>query len=834
MNTNRIRRDSRWSARSVASFVALAVAVLVVSPAHGQDPSTGERNALLERYMRAVRQAPENAFYRYAAIQTAKRLDVSPPFEALQISRPDRWRNQIYEMTTGAWAVQETLQLDRLAGAGDVVGASTVPIETIEGITTPSVPVDKLLAGRTPVLEPLAGAVPGDFAYAHFPRVSSMRKVLDASDRWGGHLLSAYTLNGRDGRLRQKIEGQLLLATTPELDPFYDLVTDGIAVVASDPFFAEGTDVTVVFRIRNQLLFGAKIDLGRRSAVAAATGKLSLTQEQHRDWQIDGVASADRSVSSYVATKGDLAIVSSSVIALKRVADSADGMAPSLASSEDFRAMRATLPYATTGEDGFLFLSDAFVRRVVGPKLKIGEARRVRCAVSLQTAAFATLMFQAEQGRSPTSISELFGSRYLERDALRCADGGTYSLDAGTPVCSVHNRIGQMTPNIELRLDRVSTQESESYSLFREQYKNYWRRYVDPVGVRVRAGERLEVDTRILPLVENSAYRGLIDAVGPAPVGLASPQLSSAIATIDVKLPPPPASGRDNLWYGVDAFDLFGKALGDHMSIQVGDGEPPVSTDLGQLFAETGFGRSDDWIFFTPLIAALTLPTAIVAPVRDARALGEILAQFRANVAADAYRPDPWFRVENYRIVEGGARQVEAINVRFFIFQWRVYYAVAGDRFILATDRKLIDELAEAGSSPASDGAMRVEIAPGRWKRIAPSLSASYAEESRRVCLINLPWLDAIRAATAAGARDLDDRAAALLGIRFVCPDNGRYAVGPSGGVECTLHGTREAPRQGPRPQPGSPAAFLLERVRRLEATLSFTDEGIATHIVIE
>lgn len=834
MNANRRPSMHRWNARATALTLAFGLALSASAPVLGQEQPFGERSALLERYARAVREAPENAFYRYAAVQTARRLNVEPPPEALRVPRPDRWRGQIYEMTTGAWAIQETLQLDRLAGAGDVVGPSTVPIESIEGVTTPPVPLDALLAGKTPVLESLAGAAPHDFAYAHFPRVSSMRKALDATERWGGHLLSSYTLNGRDERLRQKIEGQLLLASTPELDPFYDLVTDGIAVVASDPFFAEGTDVTIVFRVRNQMLFGAKMDLGRRNAVAGATGKLTLGQEQYRDWQIDGVSSTDRSISSYVASKGDLAIVSSSAAALKRVADTADGTATSLAGSEDFRAMRAALPYAATSEDGFLFLSDAFVRRVVSPRLKIGEARRVRCAVSLQTAAYASLMFQAEQGRSPSSIAELYGSRYLDRDALRCADAGTYSLEAGTPTCSIHNRIGFMTPNLDVRLDRVSTEEAESYGRFREQYKNYWRRYIDPVGIRVRVGERLEVDARILPLVESSAYRGLLDFVGPAPVALASPQLASAIVTLDMKLPPPPPAGKDMWFFGIDAHDLFGKALGDHVSIQVGDGEPPITTDLGQLFAESGFGRFDDWILFAPLVAAFTLPTAVVAPVRDARALGELLAQFRTNVSAEAYRSDPWLRVENYRIVEGGARQVEAVTIRFFIFQWRVYYAVVGDRFILATDRRMIDELGAAGPSPAADGAMRIEVAPSRWKRIAPSLAASYAEESRRVCLVNIPWLNALRAASALGARDLDERAAVLLGVRFACPDNGRYAVGPSGDVECTLHGTRQAPRQGPRPQPGSPAAFLLERVRRLEATLSFSAEGIATRVVVE
>lgn len=833
ITTHRPAIRIRLRRRACAAALAVAAGVLPVTGVQGTPPPQDGRTALLERYSRAVREAPENAYYRYAAIQTAKRLDVEPPPEAFPSNRTERWRRQIYEMTTGAWAIQESLQLDRLAGTGDTVSPATVPIESVPGLATPSVPLDSLLAGRSPVVEPLAGAVPADVAYAHFPRVSSMRRVLDATDRWGGHLLSSYSLDGREERVRQTIENQLLLATTPELDPFYDLVTDGIAVVASDPFVAEGTDVTVVFRVRNQLLFGAKMDLGRRTAAAAASGRLTISQEQHRDWSIDGMASPDRAVSSFSSAKGDLAIVSTSAAALKRVADVADGLSPSMGAADDFRAMRASMPYSATAEDGFLFLSDAFVRRVVGPRLKIGEARRVRCAVSLQTAAFATLMFWTEQGRAPVSVEELTGSRYLERDALRCADGGTYSLDAGTPVCSVHNRIGRMTPNSELRLDRVSPDEVESYNRFREGYTNYWRRYVDPVGIRVRAGERLEVDARILPLVDNSIYSSMVRTLGNTPVSLATPQLASAIATIDVKLPPPSSTGGQDI-FGINTSELLAKALGDHVSIQIADGSPPVSTDLSQLFEDTGFGRLDDWVLLTPAVAALTLPTAIVAPVRDPRALGEALAQFRENVSANAYRPDPWFHVENYRVVEGGARPVEAVTVRFFIFMWRIYYAVAGDRFILATDRSLIDELAEAGPSPAGEGALRLEIAPGRWKKIGATMAISYADESRRVCLTNLPWLNAFRAAFPVGMRDLDDRSVRLLGARFVCPDNGRYAVGPSGAVECTLHGTRYAPRQGPRPQVGSPAAFLLERVRRLSVTMAFEPDGLSTRLVIE
>jgi hypothetical protein len=164
-----------------------------------------------------------------------------------------------------------------------------------------------------------------------------------------------------------------------------------------------------------------------------------------------------------------------------------------------------------------------------------------------------------------------------------------------------------------------------------------------------------------------------------------------------------------------------------------------------------------------------------------------------------------------------------------------VYYAVVGDRFVVATDRRLIDALADAAPSGEEPGAMRIEIAPSRWKRVAPTLALDYAENSRRVCLANVAWLDALRAAFPAKApHELDAEALSRFGATFTCPDNGRYVAGADGRVACALHGTREAPRQGPRPQPGSPAAFMVEGVRRLEATLSFTPDGLTTRVRIE
>ncbi len=519
-------------------------------------------------------------------------------------------------------------------------------------------------------------------------------------------------------------------------------------------------------------------------------------------------------------------------------ADCVDGATPSLAAAEDFAYMRAVRPYSENDEDAFVFLSDAFVRRMVGPALKIGEARRVRCLVSLQTLAFAEMMFQMELARAPHSVDELVEGHYIGAEEIRCPDGGTYTLERGVPVCSVHGRERFMKPNLELSVQNVSPEEADAYARFRENYKQYWRRYIDPVGIRVRGvAGALEIDATILPLVENSIYSSFVNALGVEPVELGRPQVPDAVATLDVKLPPldeQTSLVRDlSDLFGVDAAKLS-RSLGDHVSLQIVDAKPTIATDFAGTF-EGPIGASfGDWLVFAPLVASLTMPTVVVAPIRDRAALDATLADVRARLSRPGNHRDAWFQVENYQLVQGGARTVEAVSIRLSFLRWRIFYAAVGDQFVVATDRRLIDDIAAAASSGTDAGALRIELAPARWKLVAPSLALAYAEDSRRVCLSNLSWEDALRGAFAKTPRDVDDGALSLLGATFACPGGGRYVVGANGRVECTVHGHAKRLGRDRFHSRERRRRSMLEGVRRIEAKLTFTKDGLNSRIRIE
>ncbi len=79
-----------------------------------------------------------------------------------------------------------------------------------------------------------------------------------------------------------------------------------------------------------------------------------------------------------------------------------------------------------------------------------------------------------------------------------------------------------MRPLADLEIAMVTESEKQAYESFRETYQSYWKKYLDPVAARVRwigDGRELEIDVRILPLIENSDYDELVERAGRKTVG---------------------------------------------------------------------------------------------------------------------------------------------------------------------------------------------------------------------------------------------------------------------------------------------------------------------------
>lgn len=535
-------------------------------------PQVSAQAWTLEEAMSQLSLYPKDAYLQYVVLQLARREqrlpEVTPTIDRI-LGNEARMQRQgrlsqvdLFSIFTGALAVQESLQLDTMRGEAarrppripfpspDVKGRPATPEEaqriaqaqreaeerqrnrqvevaSLTGPTIKSHPWKQMLAGKQPKISPLAKCVPGDFYFVEFRSVSKMLDVLDANDLWGMHLFNQATQEARTQQVGERLKTQLAVETNKLLRPFYDLVVEEAAVTGSDLFVAEGSDVTILFRFKQPAVFKARMDGFLRNA-GRDNPTARQTPGEYRGVKFIHLGTPDRRIQVYSAyPQADLHVRSNSLVGLKRVLDAiqgktADGEKVSrLGDTDEFAFIRTLMPEGATEEDGFVYLSDPFIRHLVGPELKLTERRRMLCYNHLRMIGHAALLFRTEYGRAPTSLAELsekgcapgvFGT-----GELVCPNGGLYGLstDGMTGQCSHHGQAHCLTPCCEIPVKQVRGEEADEYKAFLEEYNRYWRTFFDPIALRIQVTpQRYRMETIVLPLIDNSVYSGLAMVLG--------------------------------------------------------------------------------------------------------------------------------------------------------------------------------------------------------------------------------------------------------------------------------------------------------------------------------
>src|SRR5262249_54246198 len=155
----------------------------------------------------------------------------------------------LYETTTGAAAITESLQLRRMLGERRQEGPRTIDVAKVRGIDIAEHPWAKMMEGRQPDAEPLAKLVPHDNYYLHFKSFAKFIEMGDLLDQWGTTAVRAYEVQATDYRLRERYEKQLCLKTSLLGRTFGPLVIKGLAVTGNDGYLREGSDLAVIFHV---------------------------------------------------------------------------------------------------------------------------------------------------------------------------------------------------------------------------------------------------------------------------------------------------------------------------------------------------------------------------------------------------------------------------------------------------------------------------------------------------------------------------------------------------------------------------------------------------------
>jgi hypothetical protein len=382
----------------------------------------------------------------------------------------------------------------------------------------------ELLGGKKPKVSFLARCVPADFYFAEFRSPAKLFEAFDTCDQWGKFLSIQGLQDTHALDARQRLLDQLSLqCLTPNM---YGHCQATIAIVGSDLFLAEGSDVTALIHCANgnplvwkDFQQWVKLPPERRGfidsggSIACALGLPPENAEPKSLGQLAGVDYFFHSldggkVQLYCANpRPNLHVRSNSVVALRRVLEAiqgkdADGKTvQTLGTSAEFRYARTQLPHDPE-EDGFFYFSESFLKHLASPATFIKQRRRELAHAHLRMIGHAAQMYQSETGRLPESLGTLAAAQCVpgafNEGELCSPGGGTYSLaaDCRTGVSSVYGRADFLTPCCDLPLPQATAAEAEAYEAFAGTFDSNVCKLFTPVALRLRLTEkRLHVET---------------------------------------------------------------------------------------------------------------------------------------------------------------------------------------------------------------------------------------------------------------------------------------------------------------------------------------------------
>lgn len=536
----------------------------------------------------------------------------------------------LFGLFGGRAAMQETLQLQNVGPTRDDASQRTIPVETLKGVEVKSHPYNDMLRGGKGGELPLANVVPCDRVFVHVARPETLLPFLDSGAGFLSLLGTTFTGNSVEYDLKGNYMSRLG-ATNEWLRLFLrPEVVKEMALVFPDLFFIDGTDVTIVSRLTQPKLIQ---DLLKLLGVANLTADNVVTRD------VGGGRSA------FWALRNDLLVTSTSrseldaVLTLQKNAGK-----DSLGQSAEFRYMLTQLP-ARSLTRMYAYFSDPFIRRQVGPAVKIGQLRRTAAHAAMERVAASALLARLDGIRSLDSVEALAGRGYLQTNDLN----DSFTIDTNLVVSSkLYGPLTRMNTLTEVPVEKITPAEAATYKTYVDNYSRYWRRYFDPIAIRLddAPGDSIEATTFILPLIDNTAYNGLREALltREDSVELKAPGLApEPVIMLSLNL-------RDESWRKIaeglsEIFMQYGGVspavlddLGPGLHLAIHDADPVIALGSGDLLGAlnanllgAGGGRGGEMMFIPVALSVLTRPCSLIVETRNPERTRQFLRQTTAG-----------------------------------------------------------------------------------------------------------------------------------------------------------------------------------------------------------
>ncbi|MCR9201060.1 MAG: hypothetical protein NXI04_20670 [Planctomycetaceae bacterium] len=795
---------------------------------------------------------PNESFFEYLLLQSKERYGVTPPELSRLMPNKQASEEGLYKLFSSGLELQQSLQRSSLR-SGSKQGDLSIHISQVKQPKIDSQDYKRLLEKRTEdgfetAVHEVSHLIPADQYLIHFNSLTAVRNIRKSMSEWGEPLLRLFREDARNHQLLSKYESQLQIS----LDSLDPLIASGavttLTVTGSDFFVAEGTDVTVLLKTDGQGA-AAKALRDHVSETAAQLASLEDRTFNYRGMQIQAVYTPDRQVSSFSVQHDNWLIISNSHVGIRRIVDTLQDRIESLSEAVDYQYASTLLPATDAAEDGYVFLSDAFLRYLFSPEFKVGERRRKQSLNNLVMLNNASLFHRLEYGRSPDSLTDLIEGRFISRNAIVCPQGGAYAFDAedDTSTSSVFNRIKYLTPIRELKVLKISAQEKSEYDRYQSRLASFWKNYFTPVAIRLSTSKGFAADYCLMPFANNRDWRSMKMLLAEKASTL---QLSgvaeSVFATTNLM------AGRQRLGDllkslpGVDGVlrddptltDLAW--LGDRASVNFCDAHTVLEVDptrIRQLSFPMPLGFTQQAAIATALFSAAA-PMYIGIDVEDAEKANRFMEMLSSRVFLHQQDFGEFgAEIDAYQLPPYRDHAIYVVSYRIYAARIRFYAAVVGNQLLAATEPYVLNEAIDAatGDNPPREvsGQLALRVNTSAMKKLKSDLRTYWEERSRKASHRNIMPIYTLIHLYGASVAEVARISDAKYGVTYFCPD-GEYEYDVARDrVYSTAYGNREFALQKVEDAGSSSFEKAFSRLKEVLLSADMSEECLSGRIEV-
>jgi HEAT repeat protein len=732
--------------------------------------------------------------------------------------RHERATTDYFDALGGRAAIRESVQLQSLVNRElSSADSRIIPIEEIEDVDVRSHPFAEMLAesGRAPGRLPLADMVPPDHLFVYFRDLEAVRRLLEDGGNLFLRFQSAFAFKSVEYDLSSRYLARLGISSALLERLERTETINEIGLVVPDLFFIEGTDITAILRARSSQ------DL---RTVLALTGMGEANGSKIEDRQLD----SGRHV--YWATREDLLFVGTSAEDLQSVLDRHEnGGKDSLGQSEELQYMLQQLPVAETTQV-YCYLSDPFIRKLVGPRTKIGQLRRMQARAELDMLTAGAMLFKLDGHTATPTKDRLIELGYAPSD-FRERD---YTI--GEDYVAESERYGSSASLSSLSSNPVrmaSPAEVSAYGDYLTEYSRYWRQFFDPIAIRMDRPDRgtMELTTFILPLPDSRLYEQIRGALTGADSGLrlTVPELTPApVLVFSMNL-------SDSLRLSLssalaDMLEEFTSvdrgifdALNPTVHVALQDSSPIIAIGSGDVLGALNEDllRMEGFEPFLPILLSLiSQPASVFVELAEREVVLDFLRK------AGLHRPDD--AEGRFHQLKGQDAWIYTLNL-LGVIQLHLKVAVEGG-YLVISNLPWSPRAVQTGTFEDSLNGARLELNLEAISKLLPALHTKAYSDYRIAAVDGMGYLYPLLASgTVATVAEAQQKHQALFGFKPVHPASGEW-LWQDGEMASSIFGTAQDPVQPPY-LPGDRDFGLFPTLRSLSVSMQLEDTGLRARI---